>query len=68
MSFTDSGDGLTIWEMVGNGRSARDRGNAGVCLEVTFGVGGVPCEGYDKGEDTAGRDIATVATSRLETM
>ena len=63
MSLIDFCVGDTrFWETVGNGRKALEVGNAGVCLDVslTFWAGGPPCAEYDRGEDTAGRDIVNV--------
>jgi len=66
MSLTDFCDGdsrcpgWTICEMVGNGRNAREVGNAGVCLGVTFCGCEAPCEERDRGEDMTGRDLANV--------
>lgn len=66
MSFT--GDlpeaelGCRAWEIVGNGRSARDDGNEVFRLGIIRCVTGrVPCDDSASGEETTGRDIVIVA-------
>ena len=40
-------------------------GNAGLCLDATFGVCETLCEECDSGDDTTGRDMANVTVAKI---